>query len=107
MQITISGQRMEVTPALHEHVVEKIEKIARHFDHVTNTHVVLQVEKNRHSAEATIRTKGATLHASATADDMYAAIDFMVSKLDRQIIKHKEKLTDHHRNEEATQLGKE
>ncbi len=101
MQISISGQRMEITPALHKHVAEKIEKIARHFDHVTHTHVVLHVEKTRHSAEATINTKGASLHASATADDMYTAIDALASKLDRQVIKHKEKLTDHHRGDEA------
>ena len=101
MQISISGQHLDVTESLHHYVSEKIEKIGRHFDHVTNTHVVLQVEKNRHIAEATIAAKGAKIHASDTADDMYAAIDAMVSKLDRQVIKHKEKLTDHHRDEDS------
>lgn len=100
MHISISGQRMEVTQALHTHVEEKIAKIARHFDHVTNTHVVLRVEKTRNIAEATLNTKGATLHASATEDDMYTAIDSLASKLDRQVLKHKEKLTDHHRGDE-------
>lgn len=101
MQISISGQQMEITQALHDHVAEKVEKIARHFDYVTNTNVVLHVEKTRHMAEATINAKGATIHASGTADDMYAAIDTMAGKLDRQVIKHKEKLTDHHRSDES------
>ncbi len=99
MQISISGHHLDITDSLHNHVSEKVEKIVRHFDHVTNTNVVLQVEKKRHMAEATINTKGAMIHASSTCDDMYAAIDSMVGKLDRQVIKHKEKLTDHHRTE--------
>lgn len=100
MQISISGQHMDITESLHNHVSEKVEKIARHFDHVTKTNVVLHVEKTRHIAEATVNTKGAMIHASSTADDMYSAIDSMVHKLDRQVIKHKEKLTDHHQNEQ-------
>ena len=71
-------------------------RIERHFDHLTNSTVVLHVEKTRHLAEATINTKGATLHANAQADDMYAAIDNLMDKLDRQVRKHKEKSTDHH-----------
>ncbi|MDD9812446.1 MAG: ribosome-associated translation inhibitor RaiA [Gammaproteobacteria bacterium] len=101
MQLSISGQHMDITDALRGHVADKVEKITRHFDHVTRTHVVLQVEKTRHMAEATVNTKGATLHAAATAGDMYAAIDSMAEKLDRQVIKHKEKLTDHHRGDES------
>ncbi len=101
MQISISGQHMDVTESLHNHVSGKVGKITRHFDHVTNTNVVLLVEKTRHIAEATINIKGAMIHASSTSDDMYTAIDSLVSKLDRQVIKHKEKLTDHHRNEES------
>ena len=101
MQVSISGQGMDITQALHDHVAGKVEKIARHFDHLTNSHVVLHVEKTRHTAEATINARGATLHATGTADDMYAAIDAMAGKLDRQMIKHKEKRTDHHRNDES------
>ena len=73
-------------------------RIERHFDNVTNTTVVLHVEKTRHLAEATINTKGAILHANAEAEDMYAAIDELMRKLDRQIRRHKEKSTNHHRN---------
>lgn len=101
MQLSISGQGIDITQALHDHVAEKVEKIARHFDYVTNTNVVLRVEKIRHMAEATINTKGAILHATGTADDMYAAIDSMAGKLDRQVLKHKEKLADHHRSDES------
>ncbi len=101
MQISISGQQLDITESLHNHVSEKVEKIVRHFDHVTNTNVVLHVEKSRHIAEATVNTKGAMIHASSTAEDMYSAIDSMAHKLDRQVIKHKEKLTDHHQNEDT------
>ena len=101
MQISISGHHVDITDSLHHYVSTKVDKIVRHFDHVTNTNVVLQVEKKRHMAEATINTKGAMIHASSSCDDMYAAIDAMVGKLDRQVIKHKEKLTDHHRSDVA------
>jgi putative sigma-54 modulation protein len=96
MQISISGQHVDVTPALREHVEEKLDKIIRHFDHLTNTHVVLQVEKNRHKAEANISARGVQFHAAAEADDMYAAIDSMTNKLDRQVLKHKDKVSNHH-----------
>jgi putative sigma-54 modulation protein len=98
MQIAISGHQMDVTPPLKEYVTQKMNRIERHFDNLTNTTVVLHVEKTRHLAEATINTKGATLHANAEAADMYAAIDELMRKLDSQIRKHKEKSGSHHRN---------
>lgn len=98
MQINISGQHMDITPPLKEYVADKIERIERHFDHVTTTNVVLHVEKSRHLAEATINARGTTLHANAEAADMYAAIDSLASKLDRQVLKLKEKAADHHKN---------
>jgi putative sigma-54 modulation protein len=98
MHITVSGQQMNVTSPLRKYVTNKLERIERHFDHVTNTNVVLHVEKTRHLAEATIKAKGTTLHANAEAEDMYAAIDALTSKLDRQVKKHKEKATRHYRN---------
>ena len=98
MQISVSGQHLEITDSLYHHVSEKVEKIVRHFDSVTKTNVVLHVEKTRHIAEATVNTKGAMIHASSTAENMYSAIDALAHKLDRQVIKHKEKLVDHHRN---------
>ena len=99
MQIIISGQNIDITDSLKSHVEDKLSKINNHFDHVTTTNVVLSVEKNRHSAESTIQAKGASFHASAESDDMYAAVDMLISKLDRQVLKHKEKKTDHHRGE--------
>jgi putative sigma-54 modulation protein len=101
MQLSVTGQHLDITPALHQYVSEKIEKIVHHFDNVTNTHVVLSIEKNRHSAEVTLNAAGATLHATAMSENMYAAIDAMSDKLDRQVIKHKEKLSDHRQSDEA------
>lgn len=98
MQTIISGQHMDITPALKDYINTKMGRIERHFDHVTNSSVVLHVEKTRHRAEVTIGTKGATLHANAESDDMYAAIDAMIDKLDTQVRKQKGKTTDHHQN---------
>ncbi len=99
MQIIISGQNIDITDSLKSHVEDKFSKINNHFDHVTTTNVVLSVEKNRHLAESNIQAKGAIFHASAESDDMYAAVDKLISKLDRQVLKHKEKKTDHHRGQ--------
>lgn len=101
MQTDLTGHHIDITPALRDYVNEKMERIARHFDNVTHCHVVLSVEKTRHKAEATINLSGSDLHADAVQDDMYAAIDALVDKLDRQIKRHKEKVTDHHRSEGA------
>jgi putative sigma-54 modulation protein len=97
MQINLTGNHIEVTPALRSYVEEKFERLERHFDHVTAVHVVLSVEKQRQEVEATIHLAGNKIFADAHHDDMYAAIDALVDKLDRQILKHKDKLTDHHR----------
>src|SRR5688572_13721432 len=95
MQITVSGQQVEVTEPLRNYASEKIGRLQRHFDNMTTSNVVLHVEKNRHLAEATIFAKGATIHADAEGVDMYAAIDILADKLDRQVLKHKEKIQDH------------
>jgi len=96
MQIDLTGHHVEVTPPMREYINEKLQKLERHFDHVTHIHCILTVEKLRHKAEARVNVSGGSLFADAVQDDMYAAVDSMVDKLDRQIIKHKEKLTDHH-----------
>ena len=98
MRVNVTGQHVDVTPALRDYVDEKLKRLERHFDHVTNTHVVLSVEKQRKRAEATVHVTGATLFADAVDADMYAAIDALADKLDRQIRKHKGKVTDHHRS---------
>lgn len=101
MQINLSGHHVEITPALRAYVLNKLERVERHFDHVTNIRVILSVEKLRQKAEATIGLSGGNIHAVAEDDDLYAAIDALTDKLDRQVKKHKEKITDHHRVEGA------
>lgn len=96
MQLNLTGHHVEITPALRDYVSGKMERLERHFDHVTGVHCILTVEKLRHKAEASVAVSGGTLFADAVQDDMYAAVDALVDKLDRQIVKHKEKLTDHH-----------
>lgn len=95
MQIQISGHHVDVTTPLRDHVNSKLDRIQRHFDNITNTHVTLTVEKNRQKAEATVHVSGADIHAASESEDMYAAIDTLADKLDRQIIKHKEKSRNH------------
>ena len=95
MQVIVTGHHLEVTDALKAHIDAKFEKLARHFDNVTDVHVILSVEKLVHKAEATLQLSGAKLFAEDHQDDMYAAIDAMVDKLERQITKHKEKTGSH------------
>jgi putative sigma-54 modulation protein len=99
MQISVTGQHLDITDSLKGYVNDKFAKLERHFDHVTNVHVVLTIEKQRQKAEATMHISGGNLFANAEHEDMYAAIDALTDKLDRQIVKHKEKLTDHHKRE--------
>ncbi|MDZ7734945.1 MAG: ribosome-associated translation inhibitor RaiA [Gammaproteobacteria bacterium] len=99
MQINITGQQMDVTPALRDYIESKLQRLERHFDQMTNIHVILSVEKERQKAEATISVARGELFADTEQESMYAAIDELMDKLDRQLKKHKEKLTDHHRNE--------
>lgn len=99
MQITVTGHQIDVTEPLRHYAIEKVGRLQRHFDHLTTTNVVLHVEKTRHMAEATIHAKGAKLHANAEAADLYAAIDSLADKLDRQLLRHKEKTCEHHRGE--------
>lgn len=96
MQLNITGHHVEITPALRDYINGKLERLERHFDHMTGVHCILTVEKLRHKAEARVDVSGGTLFADAIDEDMYAAVDALVDKLDRQIVRHKEKLTDHH-----------
>jgi len=97
MQLNLTGHHVDITPALRDYVRAKLDKLERHFDHVTNVNVVLTVEKQIQRAEASVNVSKGQLFADAASGDMYAAIDALIDKLDRQIVKHKEKLTDHHR----------
>lgn len=106
MELTVTGHHVDVTDALREYVAARLDKIERHFDNLTDIHCVLKIEKLVHKAEATVRLNGATIHAEANDADMYAAIDDLADKIDRQVRKHKEKLTDHHaRDVEKQRFG--
>ncbi|HHO81643.1 MAG TPA: ribosome-associated translation inhibitor RaiA [Halothiobacillus sp.] len=95
MQISITGHHVDLTDALRNYVNEKLARLERHFDKVIDVHVILTVEKLNQKAEATIHLSGNDIHAEAVTEDMYASIDSLVDKLDRQIVKHKEKITNH------------
>lgn len=101
MQLNLTGHHVDITPALRDYVDTKVARLERHFDNVTDIHVILTVEKLRHRAEGNMHLSGNHLFADAVEDDMYAAIDGLVDKLDRQIKKHKEKVKDHHAKEAA------
>ena len=95
MQITVSGHHVEVTEPMRDYVLAKFERLQRHFDQITNIQVTLIVEKQVQKAEATVHVSGADIFATADSEDMYAAIDLLSHKLDRQLIKHKEKTRRH------------
>ena len=101
MNLTISGHHLELTPALREYVQSKLTRIKRHFDNVIDVSVILSVDKltekeKRQKAEINVHIKGKDLHAESIAHDLYAAIDALIDKLDRQVIKHKDRLQEHH-----------
>lgn len=101
MQIQITGHHIDVTPALRSYISTKFERLERHFDHANGAHVILTVQKLLQKAEATIQVRRGNIFADAQAEDMYAAIDDLVDKLDRQIKKHKEKSTEYRGNGES------
>ncbi len=98
MNLNITGHHIEVTPALRDYVKGKVDRVIRHFDHVTSVHVVLSVQKLKQKAEITLHVKGKDIYADADDADLYAAIDALTDKLDRQVLKHKEKVSDHARD---------
>ncbi|MBJ39070.1 MAG: ribosomal subunit interface protein [Gammaproteobacteria bacterium] len=98
MQINLSGHHVEITPALKSYVETKLTRLERHNDRITNVAVILGVEKLRQKAESTVRISGGEIYADAESQDLYAAIDLLADKLDRQLIREKEKQKDqkHH-----------
>ena len=105
MRIDTHGQQIEVTPALREYVESKLARLGRHFEQPLDVRTLLTLDKPDHRAEATVNLAGRTLHADASAVDMYAAIDLLADKLDRLLLKHKEKQVDHRRGESAARDG--
>lgn len=101
MNLTISGHHLEVTTALRDYVTNKLERITRHFDQVVDVKVLLTVDNQkekdkRQRAECNIHVKGSDLFAESAHEDLYAAIDELVDKLDRQVVRHKDRLQNHH-----------
>ena len=101
MNLTISGHHLEVTPALREYVIAKLERITRHFDQVVDVSVRLTIDnqkekERRQKAEVTLHVKGKDIFVEQAHEDLYAAIDQLMDKLDRQVVRHKDKLHDHH-----------
>jgi putative sigma-54 modulation protein len=95
MNLQIHGNHIEVTPALRDYVAGKLARIERHFDQVIDASVQLTVEKVRQRAEITLRLRGNNIHVESLEQDMYAAIDTLVDKLDRQVLRHKDRVKDH------------
>lgn len=99
MQLILTGHHVEITTSLRAYVEKRLERVKRHFDDVIDVNFVMSVEKLQHKAEATVHVRGGNIHADAVDTDMYAAIDALVDKLDRSVLKHKEKQRDHHATE--------
>ena len=97
MNLRITGHHLDITDSLRHFIAAKMDRLERHSNDVQNVHVILNVEKLCQKAEATVRLKGRQLFADTSDSDMHAAIDTLTDKLDRQLIKHKEKLKTHPR----------
>ncbi|HUH41277.1 MAG TPA: ribosome-associated translation inhibitor RaiA [Castellaniella sp.] len=91
MSLSISGRHLEITPAIREYVLNKISRTTRHFDSVIDTQVMLSIERLKHTAEVTVRMRGKDLHCAASDENLYAAIDLLADKIDRQVLKYKTK----------------
>ena len=96
MNLHLTGHHVEITPAIREYVTTKLERINRHFDHVIDVNVVMTVEKLDQRIEANVHLSGKDIHVQSHDGDMYAAIDGLIDKLDRQVIRHKEKFDVKH-----------
>jgi len=98
MNLNLTGHHLEITPAIRDYVLAKLDRVTRHFDDVIDVNVVMSVDKLRHKVEVNLHARGKDIHVEAIEPDMYAAIDALADKLDRQVLKHKEKreLHRHH-----------
>jgi putative sigma-54 modulation protein len=99
MNLQLSGRHLEITPAIRSYVTDKFVRITRHFDHVIDVNVIMSVDKLVQKVEANVHVRGKDFFVECTDANMYAAIDGLADKLDRQILKHKEKTVDHHQEE--------
>ena len=101
MNLQLTGHQLEITPALRDYVQSKLVRISSHFDHVIDVRITMSVEKLLQKVEATLHVPGNDLHVACADENMYSAIDLLTDKLDRQILKHKEKLVDSNRSDGA------
>jgi len=101
MNLNLTGVHLEITPAIRAYVVAKMDRVNRHFDHVIDVSVILSVDKLRQKCEANVHVRGRELHAESVDPDMYAAIDSLADKLDRQVLKYKEKASAHRTDRET------
>ena len=102
MNLNITGHHVEVTPAIRDYVTGKLERITRHFDNVIDVNVILSVDKLKQKAEVTVHLAGKDVYVESVDEDLYAAVDGLVDKLERQVQKYKQKLQDHHRGNKIT-----
>lgn len=100
MNLQITGHHLEVTPAIREYIETKLERVTRHFDHVIDTKVILTVEPLKHRAEITMHVRGKDIHCESAQENLYAAIDILIDKIDRKVVQHKNK-TQRHAHEPA------
>ena len=105
MQIDVHGQHIEITDALRSYSQDKMTRLERHFEHPLELRMQLSIDKPNHRAEGHLKVAGREYHANASAETMYAAIDLLTDKLDRVLVKHKEKMVDHHRGENPAREG--
>ena len=104
MNLQISGHHLEITPAIHDYVTGKLERVTRHFDNVIDVNVILSVDKLKQKAEVTVHLSGKDVFVEAIDEDLYAAVDSLADKLDRQIQKYKQKVQDHHRGQKPSHI---
>ncbi len=107
MNLNLTGRHLEITPAIREHVIAKLDKVKRHFDNVIDINVILSVDKLVQKAEATVHVSGKNIHAETQDSNLYVAIDALVDALDRQVLKHKEKNTARRHDETGKQAAAE
>lgn len=100
MNLNLSGRHLDITPAIRSYVLEKVGRVRRHFDHVIDLTVVLSVDKLEQKCEASAHLPGRDIHVESVHEDMYAAIDALADKLDRQVVKYKEKWAVHRHESE-------
>jgi putative sigma-54 modulation protein len=110
MNLTISGHHLDVTPALREYVLTKLDRVTRHFDQVVDVNVLLTVDNQkekdrRQKAEVTLHVKGRDIFVEQCHEDLYAAIDQLMDKLDRQVCRHKDRMQDHHHESAKRQVA--